>query len=328
VTPQQFIKDIQAGKFASAYYFYGTEQYRIVEAVKFVANQFLPSKLIVTNYRRIDGKRTPVGELLAELAAYPMLGERQVFAVTDFQHYKPKDVERVLKMISPDDAARIVIMTSPADKKPKWDSAFLKAVRNVAIDVEFKKLTDEEIQAVIRNKMIKAGKEIASDAVAALAELVAGDRGALETECDKLLDYRAGEKEVTLAHVRAVSAGVQFGSVLEIGECVVRGNTKQILEQFRYLIADGTTPTGLVYFLGQHYMTLYQVKNGRPLEPFRKWLTGKYREQADLYDNQQLEDIILQLSETDGKMRRFGVKPDILLEMMVLNLVGSRRVRG
>ncbi|MFZ1683197.1 MAG: DNA polymerase III subunit delta [Candidatus Zixiibacteriota bacterium] len=328
MTPQQLSKDIQAGKFASAYYFYGTEQYRIVEAVKFIAGQFLPSKLVSTNFRRIDGKRTPVGELLAELAAYPMLGERQVFAVSDFQHYKPKDVERVLKMISPDDAARIVIMTSPADKKPKWDSAFLKAVKNVAIDVEFKKLTDDEIQAVIRNKMTKAGKEIASDAVAALSELVAGDRGALETECEKLLDYRAGEKDVTLAHVRAVAAGVQFGSVLEIGDCVVRGNTRQILEQFRFLIADGTTPTGLVYFLGQHYMTLYQIKNGRPLEPWRKWLTANYRKQADLYDNQQLEDIIVQLAETDGKMRRYGVKPDILLEMMVLNLVGSRRARG
>lgn len=324
MTPQQLSKEIQAGKFASAYYFYGTEQYRIVEAEKFIAGQFLPQKLLATNFRRLDAKKTPLGELLAELAAYPMLGERQVFVISDFQHLKPKDVDRVLKLITPADPNRIIIFSSPPDKKPKRDSAFLKAVTAIAADVEFKKLTDEEIQALIRAKMAKAGLAIQPRAVTLLAEKVAGDRGALEAECEKLIDYATGSSEITVDQVKAVAAGVQFGSVLEIGDYVVGGNTRKILEQIRFLIADGTTPTGLVYFLGQHYLTLYQLKNGRQLEPWRRWLTTKYREQADRYENQQLEDILGHLSATDAKMRRLNVKPEILLEMLVLDLVGSR----
>jgi DNA polymerase III subunit delta len=328
VTPSQLIKEIQAGKFAPAYYFYGSEDYRVVEAEKYLASQFLPQKLVATNFRRLDGKRTPIGELLAELAAYPMLGERQIFAISDFQHYKPKDVERVVKLISPQDKARIVIFSSPADKKPKRDSAFLRNVLTVALDVEFKKLTDEEAAVVIRAKLAKGNLKIEPKAVMLLAQLVAGDRGALESECDKLIDYKAGGTDVTADDVKAVAAGVQAGSVFDIGDFVVSGGTQKILEQFRFLIADGTSATGILFFLGQHYLTLYSVKNGRPLEPFRKWLTPKFQKQADLYSNQQLERILLKLAETDALMRRARVKPDILLEMLVLDLVGSRAARG
>ena len=65
-----------------AYYFFGTEDYRIVEAEKYVARQFLPDRQLVTNYRKIDGKKTSCSDLLAELSSLPMLGERQVFGVT------------------------------------------------------------------------------------------------------------------------------------------------------------------------------------------------------------------------------------------------------
>ncbi len=328
MTPAQLNKEIQAGKFASAYYFYGTEDYRIVEAEKYVASQFLPQKLVATNFRRIDGKRTPLGELLAELAAYPMLGERQVYAVSNFQHYKPKEIERVLKMISPQDKSRIVIMSSPSDKKPRRDSAFLRSVTAVASEVEFKKLTDGEVSQMIRGKLSRSKLTIGDKALSLLMEFVAGDRGALESECDKLIDFKGIEGEITIEEVESVAAGVQTGSVFEIGDCVVTGNTQKILEQFRYLIADGTSPTGILFFLGQHYLALYSVKNGRALEPMLRWLTNRYREQAEDYDNQQLEAIIVRLAETDAEMRRARVKPEILLEMLVLDLVGNRPTNG
>lgn len=328
MTPAQLNKEIQAGKFAPAYYFYGTEDYRIVEAEKYVASHFLPQKLMATNFRRLDGKRTPLGELLAELAAYPMLGERQVYAVSNFQHYKPKEIERVLKMISPKDKSRVVIMSSPSDKKPRRDSAFLRTVTAVASEVEFKRLTEGEVSQMIRGKLSKSGLTIGSEALTLLMELIAGDRGALESECDKLIDFKDGEGEITVEEVRSVAAGVQTGSVFEIGDCVATGNTQKILEQFRFLIADGTSPTGILFFLGQHYLALYAVKNGRALEPQMRWLTDRYRKQAEVYDNQQLESITIRLAETDAEMRRARVKPELLLEMLVLDLVRNRPTNG
>ena len=85
VTPFQLLKDISAGKFKPAYYFYGSEDYRITEAEKYLARQFLPGAQMSVNYRKFDGRKTKAGDLITHLSNLPMLGEKQVFVVSDFQ---------------------------------------------------------------------------------------------------------------------------------------------------------------------------------------------------------------------------------------------------
>ena len=60
MTPQKLFADISAGKFAPVYYFYGDEDYRIIEAEKYLASQFISSKLLLTNFRKLDAK-TDIG---------------------------------------------------------------------------------------------------------------------------------------------------------------------------------------------------------------------------------------------------------------------------
>ena len=82
-TPRQLLQDISGGKFKAAYYFYGSEDYRISEAIKYIAHQFLPDMQLTVNYRKFDGRKIKTGDLLTELSTLPMLGEKQVFVVTD-----------------------------------------------------------------------------------------------------------------------------------------------------------------------------------------------------------------------------------------------------
>ncbi len=109
-TAQQLVNDIAAGKFKPVYYFFGPEDYRIIEAEKFIATQFLPGTQRSTNYRRLDGRKTGAADLINELAAFPMLGEKQVIAVSDIQHYKPTDLQKILKMFSPTDPNRVIVL--------------------------------------------------------------------------------------------------------------------------------------------------------------------------------------------------------------------------
>ena len=83
-TPKKLVDDVTGGKFRPAYYFYGPEEYRLLEAIKFVAHQFLPKKQLTTNFRRLDGRRTKCDDLIAELSVFPMLGERQVPKVSGY----------------------------------------------------------------------------------------------------------------------------------------------------------------------------------------------------------------------------------------------------
>ena len=57
----------------------------------------------------------------------------------------------------------------------------------------------------------------------------------------------------------------------------------------------------------------------------REFLIPRFRRQAARYDNSQLQQIIIEIAETDAEMRTTGIKEPILLEMLLLRLVGERK---
>ncbi|MDH4155768.1 MAG: DNA polymerase III subunit delta [candidate division Zixibacteria bacterium] len=324
-TPRELISNISEGKFKAAYYLFGTEDYRIVEAEKFLARQFLPDLQLTTNYREIDARLTSRADLTAELASLPMLGERQVFAVSNFQHYSQKDVEQVLKLLSPPDPNRVVIFRSPSSKAPKKNSAFYAAVSRAAEPVEFKRLTDIEMRRRITFRLQKNGINIEPEALRMLTGLIAGDSGGLESEIVKLLNYKEKGDLVEVADIEKISAGFEVYNIFELGDFVVAGETSRLIRMVRMLIAKGNNPVTLVTLLQQHFICLYLVKNGRKPLPRREFLIPRFRQQAAGYDNERLQQIIIDIAETDAEMRRTGIKQPILLEMLLLRLAGERK---
>lgn len=323
MTPQKLLQEIQAGKFAPAYYFWGTEDHRMMEAQKYLAGQFLPNLQLSTNYRRIDGRRTPCPELLAELSVYPMLGERQVFVVSDIQHYKPHDLERILKLLNPPDPNRVMVFVTPSSRKPKKTSAFYKTISGVATDVEFNKLSVEETCNQILGRLNKAQVKIESKALQLLAELIAGDHGALVSEVNKLINYRQPGEKITEKDIRTLTAGYQVFQVYEIGNYIVSAKAGEILKCLRTMLAEGNTATGIIFFIAQHFLSLYLVKNGKPVpDPRRAWLANQYRQQARGFTNPQLEQMMIQIAATDAQLRSLSshTKPDIILESLALQL--------
>ena len=321
MTPQQLLADVTSGKFKPVYYFFGSEDYRIIEAEKFLAAQFLPNLQLTTNYRRLNGKKTSATDIIAELSVYPMLGERQVFSISDFQSFKPKEIERILKVLQPPDPNRVVILTSPSDKAPRKKSAFYGTMSGAAELVEFKKLTPGESAGMIARRLDKHGIKIDKEALGLLVDLIAGNRGALEVETEKLINYRQADEAVTTEDIRKLAAGYEVYSIFELADKIVAGNTRQVLAQVEQVLAEGTSPTGILYHLGTHFLSLYLVKNGKPLDPRRRFLTSRFREQAGKYSNQQLEKMIIQIAETDAELRRTPLKPETLLESLILQLM-------
>jgi len=320
-TPKRLFDDISAGKFKPLYYFYGGEDYRIVEAEKYLAHQFLPDKQLITNYRKINSRKTGCADLLAELSVYPMLGERQVIAVSDIQSYKPTEIDRILKVLTPPDPNRIVIFSTPSARTPKKKSAFMSRIRQAAEDVEFRKLTAGETAAIITRRLNQCGLKILPEALTMLTELIAGNRGALESEVNKLADYRESGDTVTVEDIQKVSAGFQVYSVFNLADEIIAGDSRRVLRQVRALIADGNSATGILFFVGQHFLLLYLVKNGKPLPPNRRFLAGRFRQQAARYDNDRLERILMEIAEADASLRAGGLKPQAALEVLALKLL-------
>ncbi|MBD3333856.1 DNA polymerase III subunit delta [candidate division GN15 bacterium] len=321
--PRTLLKDISAGRFKPAYYFFGSEDYRIKEAEKFLAKSFLGDQDLSTGYRRIDGRAIKCADLLAELSTVPMLGDKQVFAIKDFQSFKPTEIERVLKLLDPADPSRVIVFSSPSARTPKKNSKFFTNMARHTTAVEFNHLTPSETASQIRARFKRAGLTIDHDALSILTGLIGGNRGALDTETDKLIDYCRESGSVTRDDVKTLTAGHEVFNVFQIGDLIVQGNVNQCLAMMRSLLASGQTPVMLISLLIGHFLCLYLVKNGQKPLPRREFLTGKFRSQAARYTHEQLAETIVELSRADARLRHSEHIPEMVLESLILQLAGK-----
>ncbi|MCK4632529.1 MAG: DNA polymerase III subunit delta [candidate division Zixibacteria bacterium] len=331
VTPQTLFKEISAGKFKPAYYFFGSEDYRITEAEKYIAGQFLPDLQRTTNYRKIDGRRTSCTDLALELSNLPMLGERQLFAISDFQSYSPKEVVRILGLLSPPDVNRVVIFKSPSVRAPKKKSALLKNLDAAVEVVQFDRLNEGEVSRRASGRLKKAGIEIEPAALKLLIALIAGDGGGLEGEVNKLLNYKANGGVIEVSDVERVCSGHEVHNIFELADKVVAGDVGDVLKTLNGLVAEGHSPVTLTTLLQQHFTSLYLVKNGKRALGNRNFpfILNRLRRQGSRYDNIQLEQIIIQIAETHADLLKGKVKKqETLVEMLMIQLVQGSGGRG
>ena len=319
-TPEKLSTDLKAGRFKPAYYFFGADDYRIAEAEKFVAQKFLPNRQLLTNYTRIDSKKTACGDLIAEFCNLPLLGERQVLAVRDFQKYKPTEIERILKPLSPPDPNRIIIFSSPSSRTPRKSSKFITTITRIAEVIEFGKLSPSDISRQITAKLKKQQLDIDPEARDLLTELLSGSRGGLESEINKLIDYKNSGDTVTIEDIKVISSGYEVYNIFSLADEIITGKTHAVLKMIKLLLSDGNSPVTIGTLLQQHFISLYLVKNGKRPLGNRNFLIPKFRSQASRYENYRLEEIIIEIATIDAEFRRQRIKQDMGLEMLVLNL--------
>lgn len=321
-SPKQLHDDISKGKFRPVYYFYGSEDYRRSEAEKFVADHFLPDMQRSINYHKIDSKKTSAAELAAALSNLPMLGERQVFVVGNFESYKAKDTERLLPYIKSKDPNRVIILSTSSAKTPKKNSPLFKSVSEYAETIEFKKLTLEDSRIQIDSRLGKYKIAIEGEARDLLIGLVDGDRGGLESELNKLTNYKESGETITVDDIRNVSSGYQLFDVFELGDVIIDGNAKKTFQMVQTLLGAGASVDNLIVLLLQHFLSVYLVKNGRPAVGNRNFpfLLAKFRQQAKGFTNNRLEQMLIDLAQANTEVRHQRLPAELVLETLTFKL--------
>jgi DNA polymerase-3 subunit delta len=186
--------------------------------------------------------------------------------------------------------------------------------------VQFPRLTAQEASRRIRSRLSKAGIDIEPAALDTLVVLLAGSGGALENEINKLIDFKGAESTVTEPDVRRVVAGYQTFKVFDLADELALGRKAGAMAMMHQLLNEGQSATGLLFILGRHFIGLMLARNGRRLEPSMNWLAGKLMSQARRFTDEQLQAAITTIAEADAELRRSKVRPDIILDRVLLEL--------
>ncbi len=320
MTPSELIRELEKGKFQPVYYFYGSEDYRMKEAEKTIANRFLPKSLLKTNHTILSASKQKLGDILSELSIFPMLGENQLFTITDIQTLRPKDIEKILDLMTPPDPNRIIIMTTPSAKAPRKNSKVLNLLAIKASAVEFGRISGDMSSRKIRAILNEKNIDIEPEAIKMLVTLGGGDMGGLIREVEKLIDYIGEAGIIRKEDVLAVCSDYQMFKIYELADQVANRNLDRALDIVNFLIRKGETPSGITFWLSEHFIDLYLVKNNKPLPAYKRKMSWKFNKQVDLFDNDQLESIIKQIAETDVDLRS-NIKPEqTIVEKLIFNI--------
>ncbi len=320
MTPLELIKELEKDKFHPVYYFYGSEDYRIKEAEKYIAGRFLPKSLLKTNHTVLSAARQKLGDILSELSVFPMLGENQLFTITDIQVLQPKDIEKILTLMIPPDPKRLIIMTTPSAKTPQKKSKVLDLLAKKAVAIEFGRISGElslkKIKSMLGEKKIK----IEPEAEQMLVTLGGGNIGGLVMEVEKLIDYSGHTGIITRDAVLAVCSDYQVFKIYELANYVAMKNLDMALGIVNFLIKRGETPSSIIFWLSEHFIDLYLVKNHKPLPPAKSKMSWKFSKQINQFSNIQLEQIISSIAESDAALRG-NIKPEqVIIEKLIFDI--------
>lgn len=280
-----------------------------------------------------DGLSGSPERLAEEAHSVPMFGGRRAIRVTAGSRNIMTSVQPVLS----DPPQEAVVVIEAGDLKPS--SPLRKAIEKAGVAVAIPCYVDgsRAIEGLIADEMAAAGLQVSSDARAALARLLGGDRRASRGELKKLTTYCYGRDRVELEDVGAVVGDASALELDSLIDSVAQGDAKQADIVLRRCLAAGTTPGSVVSSLSRHFIQLSEARlkidRGatadaamRELRPpvFFKRQNG-FRRQLGLWSPQALGRALDLIATTEAEVR---LKPDLaesLIGRAAITLAGAAR---
>ncbi|WP_027000583.1 DNA polymerase III subunit delta [Eisenibacter elegans] len=184
------LQQIKKKQFAPCYFLHGEESYYIDAISEAVETQVLEPAERGLNQILLYGKDTDIGTIVQQARRYPMMAERQVIIVKEFQQTpdigraeSKKLLENYLKQPVPS----TVLVLCHKHKALAKNTTLYKALEAGAVVVEAKKMTDAKVGEWIGKYVAEHRRSIGQKAVQMLLEAVGADLSRLQSEIDKVL---------------------------------------------------------------------------------------------------------------------------------------------
>jgi DNA polymerase III subunit delta len=324
---EAFYSSLKKNNFAPIYFFYGEENFLIEECVDaLVEHSVDPSKkefnFDVLQGSEIDGKR-----IVAIASSYPMMADRRVVIVKDFERVTAKEfLEPYIE--NPSQSTVLILVASNPDfrKKP-----YLTLKKN-SFNGEFPTLYDNETIAWIKGRMKLLKRQMEPDAVELLQSFVGNSLQELANEIDKVL-IAVGEKlTITVSDIEHVVGVSREFTVFELANKIGEKNLPKALEISERMLNSGESAVGMIAALTNHFIRLWKIHDGLRLNKseqelmqyvyYNSFALRGAIAQAKKYKAEEIENSFIILAETDLALKS-SADPKLTLTKSITEIVSG-----
>lgn len=281
---QKLKEDLAAGTIGPAYVFYGEESYLREYYLGELRKKLIPPGFETFNCHSLEGKDLTAQALAETVEAMPMMAERTMVAVTDWDLFKLGEDQREKLIALLEDLPPygcLVFVYDTLEYKPnKTVKKLCKALEAHVEAVEFPAASSADLLPWISRRFKALGKEIDRQT----AEYLVFTCGALMTglvpEIEKIAAYARGER-VTQEDVDAVADPVLSAEVFRLSDAVLQGRYDQAASILGDLLKMQTEPIMILAALGSQLRRIWTARLALDSGRDRYWLMELWGMKSD-----------------------------------------------
>lgn len=281
---QKFKADLSVGAVGCAYIFYGEESYLREYYLGELRKKLVPAGFEEFNYHRLEGKDLTVQALTEMAEAMPMLSERTLIVVTDFDIFKlgEEQREKLIALLEdiPPYCCLVFVYDTVVYKPNKTMKKLCKAVGDHVQAVEFRAQDSSDLVAWIARRFRALDKEIDRQTAEYLIFTCGGLMTGLVPEISKIAAYAKG-KAITQKDIDDVADPVLSAEVFKLSDAVLHGNYDLAASILGDLLKMQTEPILILAALGSQLRRIYTARLAIDSGKDKYWLMELWEMKSD-----------------------------------------------
>jgi DNA polymerase-3 subunit delta len=245
--------------FKPLYFFYGDERFLAEELQDLLVQYGVASHERDFNLDIVYGSESDAQGLIALCSSYPMMAERRVVIVRDFD--KLKDNRLFKEYADRPNPTAVVLLACSA--KPNLAMHPYKALREKAVSMEGKPLWDNQMPAWIQKRAESQGYSISPEAVRMLADFVGTSLRAAAGELDKLTTFAGIGETITADDVVLATGQTREFNVFELQRAIGEGRSRDAHRISERMLQKASNPRGealmIVAVLTSYFVKLWKL---------------------------------------------------------------------
>lgn len=281
---QQLKADLRDGTIRNVYVFYGEETYLREYYLDQLRKQLIPAGFEEFNYHKLQGKGLTVQTLNDIVEALPMMCEKTLVTVTDFDVFKLAEEQRnqLIALLSdfPDYCCLVFVYDIVEYKPDRKMKKLYTALTDAAQIVEFKTQGQSDLINWVSRRFKALGKDIDRQAAEHLIFTCGSLMTGLIPEIEKIAAYTKG-KNVTIADINAVADPVIDAIIYDITNEISRGNYDAAADTLGKLLKMQEEPIVILALIGKELRKLYTARIALEGGKDRYWLMDIWNMRSD-----------------------------------------------
>lgn len=316
----------------------------------------LLDELIEPEYRttclwRVEGRDTPITNVLDDLRTLPFLGDRRVAVIENADKTilkkqsgedESSDSKELKEEVDETVSRNRVILERYFDKPStsgilvltvsSWPSntRLAKKLSQNGRLIEVGQLNSKSLVSYVSNYAAdKHGKNLSYNAACMLVEFAGDEPGVLCSEVDKLAAYTDKAKAITEKDIAAIVGRNRVFDVFEVIDAMTAGNVAGAIEKLRLMFgsnkdADYTVVGAFAWHFRRMFSAWAMLKDGQSQEAvvkkLRIWNNSGFFVTLKKMPIEKIGGCLRQLAEIDYEIKTGRATARVAIESMILQL--------